>query len=836
SVSYNGYGGVSKIAKTLDILDPVDYLKWQYELNLLRESPEYYEDQFGSFEDLDLYEGMPGNNWQEQIFGRTGNVFNHDISINGGTEKFSYLLSYANLSNKAIMIGSDYKRDNIALKLNHQPIKNIDIAFSLRYSNTKVNGGGANEQKEASSSDSRLRHSVVYSPVPVGTLSESGDDELENLSDLINPFTATYDNDRKQLRKNLNIGASVGWEIIDGLKLKSEAGFISYANYNSRFYGKSTYYTKTNSFGKPATRLEDEYRQSIRTTNTLSYDISKLLGNGSNHKLNVLLGQEYIVTQNNNITTRLHGFPADFTSEDAFNLSSQGTPVEYNDVYMPDDKLMSFFGRANYDFLGRYLISATLRADGSSKFAKANRWGYFPSVSVAWRISDETFMENVPLLNDLKLRASYGTVGNNNIPAGQMSAVYYSSNNFAYRILDLESYFTTATTVDGRTVNIMANPDLKWETTITRNLGLDFGLLKNKLSGTFELYYNTTKDLLLEVPTQGTGYTSQYQNIGETQNQGLEATLNWVAIDKKDFGLNIGVNIGMNRNTINTLGIEDFGYMTGWQSTEHLSDYWISEGGAVGQMYGYILDGRYEIDDFDYDAASETYTLKPGITDCTGLVGTLRPGKMKLKDINNEDGNNVVNEDDKTVIGDANPLSTGGFNISARFYGFDLSTVFSWSYGNDIYNANKIEYTSTANYRYRNMLDIMAEGSRWTNMDADGNLVNDPALLAQMNANTTMWSPYVQNRLLTDWAIEDGSFLRMNSLTLGYSIPESIISRFKIKSLRFYATCYNVFILTNYSGFDPEVSTRRKTALSPGVDFSAYPKSRQFIFGLNLNF
>jgi hypothetical protein len=205
---------------------------------------------------------------------------------------------------------------------------------------------------------------------------------------------------------------------------------------------------------------------------------------------------------------------------------------------------------------------------------------------------------------------------------------------------------------------------------------------------------------------------------------------------------------------------------------------------------------------------------------------------MKLKDLT---GDGAVTAADCIVIGNANPKNTGGFNIDSRFYGFDLSAVFSWSYGNDIYNANKIEYT-TGRYQFRNMIDNMADGKRWTNLDANGNLVNDPATLEAMNSNTTMWSPYMSRHVFSDWAVEDGSFLRLNTLSLGYTLPSNIVSKVHIQNLRFYISAYNVFTLTNYSGFDPEVSSRRNTVLTPGLDYSAYPKSRQILYGLNLTF
>jgi hypothetical protein len=278
--------------------------------------------------------------------------------------------------------------------------------------------------------------------------------------------------------------------------------------------------------------------------------------------------------------------------------------------------------------------------------------------------------------------------------------------------------------------------------------------------------------------------------------------------------------------------MNDFVRATGWASTEITNDYLIAKGGSVGQMFGYQSDGRYEVSDFDYNALTNTWTLKAGVADATAVVGTLRPGMMKLKDLT---GDNFVTIADCSVIGNANPKNTGGFNISATSYGFDLGAVFSWSYGNNVYNANKIEYT-TARYQFRNMIDIMADGKRWTNIDASGNLVNDPETLTAMNANTTMWSPFMSRHVFSDWAVEDGSYLRLNTLSLGYTIPSGIVKRVHIQNLRIYVSGQNVFILTNYSGFDPEVSSRRNTPLTPALDYSAYPKSRQILFGLNLTF
>ena len=251
-------------------------------------------------------------------------------------------------------------------------------------------------------------------------------------------------------------------------------------------------------------------------------------------------------------------------------------------------------------------------------------------------------------------------------------------------------------------------------------------------------------------------------------------------------------------------------------------------------MFGYCSDGRYEVDDFTgYDETANSWNLKEGVANASGVVGNIRPGSMKLKDL---DGNGVIDVEDREIIGDANPVHTGGFTLNATFHGFDLAAAFNWSYGNDIYNANKIEFSHTGKYQFRNMITTMETGKRWTNLREDGTISNDPAELAAMNANTTMWSPHTSRMIFSDWAVEDGSFLRLNTLTLGYTLPTSLLNKASIESLRFYVTRYNVALGTNYSGYDPEVSTIRRTNLSPGVHYSAYPRSRQLVFGVNLNF
>lgn len=823
-VNYNAYTGWKKLANKLDVLDPFDFVNWQYERALLANEPDKFTAIYGNYQDMDLYNEVQPNDWQEQVFGRTGFTFNHNLSLTGGTEKTKYSISYSHIDDKAIMQLSNFKRDNLALKLTSKASEKITVDLSFRYANTQIEGGGANEQNEVSSADSRLKYAMIFPPFHIPGLTDT--DETDQEFFLYHPIVALSDNDRFQKRVTYNLSGSVAWEIFNNMVLKTEVGLDDYRNANNRFYGTTTYYVKNRptgeNQGKPAINFDKVSRETYRNTNTLSYDLKALLS--ENHRLNVLLGQEYIVRQQENHTTIVHGFPSTFSFSDATKLSAQGAANTIDNYLYPDDILLSFFGRVNYDLLGRYLLSATYRADGSSKFSEGNKWGYFPSAAVAWRISDEGFMEGTSnWLDDLKLRFSYGTAGNNNIPSGQMAQTLEVRNTTW--VNNFNSYWAGTST--------MANPDLKWETTITRNLGLDFTTLSGRLNGSFEAYINNTQDLLIRFPTPGTGYTDQFRNMGETENKGIEATVNWFVADTPNFGLSISGNIGFNKNKIKSLGLmENFSDISGWASTEIGADYWIETGGSVGQMYGYLSDGRYEVSDFE-GYVNGTWILKEGVADNQAVIGTVRPGAMKLVDTT---GEGVVDVSDRTLIGDANPLHTGGFTMNARVYGFDLLASFNWSYGNDVYNANKIEYTSSSKYHSRNMTTEMEAGKRWTNLKPDGTISNDPAELAQMNSTTNMWSPYMSRFVFSDWAVEDGSFLRLNTLTLGYTLPRNLTNSINIQALRFYVSGYNVHTWTKYTGFDPEVSTRRKTPLTPGVDYSAYPKSRSLIVGLNLTF
>lgn len=827
SVRYDAFASFNRMAKKLDVLSPYDYTLWQYERALLANDLSRFTTMFGNFQDIDLYNEAPANDWQGITFGRLGFTANNSLNVSGGTDNTTYSFNYTNNSNRAIMQFSNFKRDNLSLRINHQPVDRITMGLTIRYSDTQIRGGGANEQREFSfSADPRLRHAMIFPPFPVPGLT---DDEGETDRDflLFHPLVALQDNDRAQNRVTYNLSGNVAWEIIDNLKLTTELGLDDFRNLDERFYGPTTHYARNipsaTIQGRPAVVFNKNSRETFRNTNTLFYNFEDLLP--EIHTLNILIGQEYIIRQEGFHETSVHGFPDGFDFNASRNLSAQAVAHSINNYLFPDDILFSFFGRLNYDFKGKYLFSSTFRADGSSKFSKVNRWGYFPSAALAWRISSEPFMQFTNAwLEDMKIRISYGTAGNNNIPTGQLlQSLEVSTTTW---VNAFNSFWAPTKT--------MANPDLKWETTTTRNLGLDYTLFNGRFSGSVEAYINTTSDLLILFPTPGTGYLEQYRNMGKTENRGIETMISWVAVDKPNYGFTLSGNIGFNRNKIISLGLmNDFTALTGWASTDIAAEYLIAAGLPVGQIYGYKSAGRYEVSDFE-GFINGRWVLNAGVIDSSPVIGTLRPGSQKL--MNTTEGDNIVNLADRVVIGNTNPLHTGGITLNGRLYGFDLMAAFNWSYGNDIYNANKIEYTTTGRFHSRNMLSVMESGQRWTNILPDGTLTNDPQQLAELNANTTMWSPFMPRFVLTDWAVEDGSFLRLNTLTLGYTLPRDLVRRMKLQNLRLYVSGNNVALWTNYTGFDPEVSTRRRTPLTPGVDYSAYPRSRSLVFGLNLSF
>ncbi len=659
---------------------------------------------------------------------------------------------------------------------------------------------------------------------------------------LINPTQLAAQDWRNRKTQALNANVGLSWQIIKALTFRSEVGYGNSYDDNKRYYGPLTTTSRNEGGNLPLGELTTTTSPSFRVANTLTYTFKP----GKKQDLNLMVGQEIVSGNSVTYFQRAKYFSETLAPEKMFANMALGTVDRISTNVSTEDKLESFFGRGIYKYDERYLFTFTIRADGSSKFAPVKRWGIFPAAAVAWRISEEKFLKGKTAISNLKVRTSYGQAGNNRIGSDLWKRSYAISNTRTYGMGDVANpYYVPAS-------SLLVNPDLKWETTITRNAGLDFGLFKERLTGTVDLYWNTTKDLLVEsdIPSY-LGYTKQMRNIGKTSNKGVEFTINGRIIQKKDFSLMASVNIGINKSNIDELdGVNEKAFSSNWASTDlkNQDDYRLMVGQTVGLMYGYVTDGFYSVDDFSgYDAIKNLYALKTGVP-TTGLLGGtigIRPGTLKLKDISGPNGtpDGIVDGYDRKVIGNANPKNTGGFNLSAQYKQFDLSVFFNWVYGNSIYNANKI--AASQNYRttYGNMLNTMNSSSRFKYINDAGAVVTDLEQLRALNQNANIWSPFSFGNavaIIHSWAIEDGSFLRLNNLTLGYTVPQRITSKIKMSQLRFYATGTNLWVWTNYSGYDPEVSSSIRNssynALTPGVDYSAYPKSRSITVGVNVVF
>ena len=833
TVSFNTYYGIKQNTKFFDVLDPYEFAFWQYEIMGPSNDFKYF---LGEFEDLEIYKDMKATNWQKEILGQTGTTLYNNLSLNGGTKNVKYNVSVTRNDDKEIMMGSGNTRTTFAARTNYVVNNWLDVEMNLRLSDQTIKGAGT-------SRNSRLNHIVYRRPIEgISSLLYQGED-YEVFSNLtMNPLKQTQDDYRRNATQTFSYNGAFNIKFLKNFTYR-----FAYNTYYTKenikiFYGLNTGNAYT--YGQmPLAENDNIARRFWQVSNTLSYHKRDFI---PGHNLNVLAGQEISSGTSERIRGSVRYLPKNMGAEGGLAMMNMGVAQPVYTMNPAADNLGSFFGRVIYDYRGKYSFTATARADRSSRFAPGYQWGVFPSTGVAWRISDENFMNWAkPVLSSLRFRASYGQAGNNRIGSDAWKTTFGVNTGQLFMdgpLGEVTPYLSSSTT--------LANPILQWETTTTRNMGLDFALWNHRLNGTVEAYRNTTADLLISatIPSNA-GYSRQWQNIGKTSNKGIEITLNGVIIERSDFRLSGSFNIGFNKNRIDKLGETKRWTETVVGGAGSSAEFLIEEGGKVGLMYGYELDDdrMYSFDDFDYHPDelnhANKYTLKPDVADNRALTvyasNLFRPGSIKFKkQIVEEDGSMVVNENDKVILGDANPKHTGGFSISAEYKGFDFSAFFNWVYGNSIYNVNKLNWTTYyATRRYSNMLSIMDSNSRFINYNpVTGDLVSDPHELAELNKDAKYWSCLQQYAPLHSWAIEDGSFLRLNNLTIGYSLPQKIISRVNIQQLRIYVTGYNLWIWTNYTGYDPEVDSVRTTPLTPGCDYNAYPRSRTYNIGLNLTF
>lgn len=850
TVNYNGYLQTKTVANRLDAMNTYDYVMSNYEYALLRNDAStlnaFYR-QFGVYDDLQLYKGIEAIDWQDDMFGANVLSQSHNVSINGGTDKTKFSLSGTYDYNGGLMVNNDFSRAAFMFKLDHQINKKMKFSMNARVSDQEANGSGTQ------GGTYKIRTSQAITSVATKGLSEyitpdfdsMTDEEIEeynrnNMS--LSEQAQRYWRRRNQRRYDFN--AALDWEIIKGLKARVDGGY-GYGFEEVRSWWGSTTTQASYVGGMPLAEWTKTSKRSLRESATLTY--SKRLF--TDHKFDIMVGQEYRSEMSNNNYMYNTRFSEALSPEDVFANFGMGNGVPTVTSFVDADvKTISFFGRLNYNYKERYLLTLTFREDGSSKFSRGKQWGFFPAAAASWRIIEEPWMESTHgWLSNLKLRLSYGKVGNNRIANNTYRQMYnLNSGSKNYGVGDSQNNHLAASSV-------IANPNITWEKRTTRNIGLDFGFFKERLNGTLEFYWNSTSDLLIQHDITAPGYTSVYENSASTSNKGVELSLNASIIQKKNFSLGAYFNIGFDRSNIDELaaGINEMSFRSGWAGTDNKNqnDYIARVGDPIGLIYGWKNAGYYTTDDFEsYDAATNTYKLKEGVPNISILGGRIgvRPGTMRLQDLNND---GIVDDKDITVIGDTNPSFSGGFGLNATVYDFDISANFTYTVGNDVYNANKI--ASAQRYRsgtYPNMLDIVSPSNAYSYVNPEtGTLLTNLEDLKYWNeggngqAAKAMWSPFSCGDAVimpTEWAMEDASFLRLQSVTVGYTLPQSLTRRAGIQRLRLYVTATNLFCITGYDGYDPEVSSYARNSkysgLTPGIDYSSYPKSRAFTFGLNL--
>lgn len=841
-LNYNGFVGIKYIPKTLDVMSPYDYVVYQSERSRGNEtdSLNFVKDFGTTWDTLQNYKNASPVNWQDEIFGNTGITTTHSISGSGGTQKMTYNFGYTYNGDKAIVTNSKYIRNILSFKTDYKFTKNLKAGLGIRYTNQNVYGAGVSDAK--GSSYSRLRNAVKYRPFlspgqSVGDADSLAEDQVGNGLSLKNPLQLASAEYRNKITNTYNLNANISYNIKKNLTFKSTWGYEKKNYVDLQFSDSITPYSVIQGSRKPIAGLDTTITATFTNSNVLTYSLKNFK---KYHDFDFLVGEETYDLKTEKYSNLFGQYPLNISPEEAFNNTD--TATSFAGYPKPTIKSrytsLSFFSRLNYSFAKVLLFSFNVRADGASKFSKSNKWGIFPATSIAFHLGKNELSPYGDIINDIKIRWGIGLVGNNRIDDYLYITNFNNDNAYYYGLNNqpVYAYYPAS----------LPNQNLKWESTVNHNLGLDLSLFHNRVDVSFDVYDNDSKDLLLNVPIASTyGYTSQYQNIGKTNNTGYELQLNASIVkNRKSFNWNASFNLSSNVNKVVELGVnqKSFYPAASWGVSGQPTDYIVQVGDPVGSMYGLETDGFYTVDDFNYNTITGEYTLKPGVVNNSSIIGVISPGSIKFKDLNNDSIVDLVH--DRKIIGNPTPKFTGGLTQTFSYKQWDASIFINFSVGGDVYNANKIEFTNgyTAN---SNLLAIMND--RWRVITPDGQsaqwVTNNrvygiaPDQLSALNQNAKLWQPLKGAGAFYphSWAIEDGSFVRINNVTIGYSLPVLALAKLHMSRLRFYVTMNNLHVFTKYSGYDPEVSVR-SNQLTPNLDYSAYPKSRSFIFGINATF
>lgn len=794
TVDYSYNLGLQELRKKLDVMKAADYART---VNAYRQTQNVSGTPVMVFTDQQIaeFEKNGGTDWQDEIY-RTGILQNHQLSVSGGSDNTKYMVSAGYLDQDGILVNSDYKRFSMRANLTSTITKNV--SFGLNWAAAKEKGSSP---PFGSNAVSFLGQAVNGAPrwdptTPV--YDANGNYNVHpggyGAYDVWNPVAAAKEPliENNTIRNTIN--TFLDFKIIEGLTLRITGGAIIRNINNTSYFNAKTYEGRPTQgmvgYGTAAENLFTRYQNSNILTYTKEFN---------KHSLTVMgvVEQQYENFKGSSLTARK--FTVDQTG-----INDLGGATEVVNASTANERtIYSYLGRINYSYNERYLLTASYRADGSSVFGKNNKWGYFPSLSAAWRIAEESFVKNLDVFSELKLRGSWGVTGNQAISPFQTLANMTSGGNYPYN--------GNANFDLGFFINSAANPNLKWENTTQMDLGLDVGLLDDRIQFTADLYKKTTRNLLLSRELPGyTGLNSIIDNVGSVENKGLELSISGDPI-RGQFRWNTGFNISFNRNKVLDLGANDqLSYRTTMGGYGLASNFmFLVEGEPFGQMYGYGYEGTWG----EKDAAT------------AASYGQL-PGDPRYTDLN-EDG--TIDTKDLKVIGNAFPKYIFGWTNRMTYKNFELTFLIQGTKGNDIFNQARIRLENPFEAVSARILD------RWTPQNQNTDVPAFIDDLTRQNANLTSKIMISGDQRLSRW-VEDGSYIRLRNVTLGYNLPNDLIRRIGLNRLNVFVTGANLLTITKYTGYDPEVSAYTGNDAQLGVDLSSYPASKSITFGVNVTF
>jgi len=805
--SFSSSVGFQMTPKPMELMSPYEYIKYQQELNPGFSSTTAF---FANGKTLEDYRNVEGVNFQDYLL-RTGAIQMHDLALRGGNEQTKYSISGSIYNQKGVIINTGLNRYSGRVTIDQMINKRVKTGVTVNYSNVTQFGQVIKDNTSSQNNPTAyvLARAWMYRPIVADSNMDLLNDDIDatatTSSDFrVNPVIDLQNQHQFDRTNLLEANGYLTVEIINGLTFKTTAGIRHNRLTQERFYNSKTSQggsSPSNTSGVNGS-IANYVSESYANENTLNY-------RKTFNKDHTITGLALLSI--NGMNTRANGYSSKFLPNENLGIAGLDEGIPYNPLSNSSENTMvSYASRIDYNYKSKYMVTANFRADGSSKFVK--NWGYFPGAALAWNMTKEEFFNKLfPVISTSKLRTSYGSNGNNRVD---------DFATYARLKQDLNGYsFNNGTPTGAVYVSNVSNPDLCWEKVNTLDLGYEIGLFKDRLSMEVDLYRKTTENLLLNAtlpPT--TGFSSAVKNIGKLRNDGLELTFNAVIISTKSFNWRSNFNISFNKNMVMALtqGQQSLPSSVSYVSQFSSPLYLAQIGKPAGMMIGYIWEGNYQYSDFD-NPSPGVYVLKPTVATNGAVRNTIQPGDIKYRDLN---GDGIMNNADVTFIGRGQPIHTGGFSNDFSYKGFNLNLFFQWSYGNDIYNANRLLLEGNSNNF--NMINQFASyENRWS-----------PENQTNANYRTRGQGPigYHSSRV-----VEDGSFLRFKTAALSYAIPTSLLKRFGLSSLSLNVSAQNIATWTKYSGMDPEVSTRNNV-LTPGYDYSSYPKSATYTFGVKAAF